>query len=526
MAKLIKPADFATAILQLRGKPLSFDGYEPFIDIYNLYPQALILKAGRQLGKSVSLAGSLITNSILISNFNSLLITPLAAQTSRFSTSYLDPYMNSPLIRKHFVDRSSRKNVLLKQFNNQSDIFLGYAADEASADRIRGVNADQILCDEVQDISNDALPILFETLAASEYDYRRLTGTAKTENNTLEWWWNKSNKLEWGWKCLHCNKYIVPYDLDTCLKILQGKDGPMCPHCHKESHNVTEGKWISFNPRITNVYGFHLPQIIFGARLKKWADIRNKVDNYTLTKLSNEVLGLASGLGGRIVTMRECIACCNPNKTAFDEIWPVDDRAISMIVIGVDWSVTGSQKSFTVITVMGYDHLGKCYVLHSEKLSGVDILEQVDRVKYLFRKFDAQAIGSDRGVGVLQGQLLQREFGPERVFLINYVSAKRPLRWDGQGQFFAADRTQCIDTVVMKIKIGRTKIEAPAWSLMAPFFEDVLVVFEEESLAGKRLYRHDEDKPDDFLHSLVFGNIAQMVLAGEYVYVDDPPTQN
>lgn len=38
MAKLIKPADFATAILQLRGKPLSFDGYEPFIDIYNLYP--------------------------------------------------------------------------------------------------------------------------------------------------------------------------------------------------------------------------------------------------------------------------------------------------------------------------------------------------------------------------------------------------------------------------------------------------------------------------------------------------------
>lgn len=524
MAKKIKPADFATAILQLRGRPLSFEGYEPFIDIYNLYPPTLVLKSGRQVGKSVSLAGSLITNSILISNFNSLLISPLAAQTSRFSTSYLDPYMNSPLIRKHFIDKSSRKNVLLKQFNNESNIFLGYASDESSADRIRGVNSDQVLCDEVQDISNDALPILFETLAASEYGYKRLTGTAKTENNTLEWWWGKSNKLEWGWPCLHCTKYIIPYDLETCLKILKGVDGPMCPHCNKESHNVTDGRWISFNSRVTDIYGFHLPQLIFGSRLRKWNDLRAKVENYTLNKLSNEVLGLASGLGGRIITMRECIACCNQNKTEFDKLRPVDDRAINMIVLGVDWSVTGAQKSYTVVTVMGYDFMGKCYVLYSEKLSGVDILEQVERVKILFRAFDAQAIGSDRGVGVLQGQLLQREFGPERVFMINYVTAKRPLRWDGQGQYFAADRTQCIDTIVMKLKIGKDKIETPAWSIMAPYYEDILVVFEEESLSGKRLYRHDEDKPDDFLHSLVFGNIARMVLSGEYVYVDDPPT--
>lgn len=145
--------------------------------------------------------------------------------------------------------------------------------------------------DECQDISNQAIPILFESLSASEHNYRRLTGTAKTDNNTLEWWWNKSNKLEWCWKCESCGKYIAPYDYDTCLLILSGKNGPACPHCKSERNNVVNGKWISFNPTIKNVYGYHLPQIIFGARLNKWQDIRDKVETYTPSKLANEVLG-------------------------------------------------------------------------------------------------------------------------------------------------------------------------------------------------------------------------------------------
>jgi len=327
---------------------------------------------------------------------------------------------------------------------------------------------------------------------------------------------------------MHCGKHIVPYDFDTCLKILQGVDGPACPSCGKVSPNVEDGSWVSFNPSVEHVYGFHLPQIIFGARLKKWRSIREKVETYTPTKLANEVLGLASGMGGRILTMRECIACCESQVTSFYKDRPVsiDGKGIGTVVIGVDWSVTGSQKSFTAISVIGYDVNGKMYLLHAEKLSGVDILDQVARVKHLYIHYQAQAIGSDRGVGVLQGQLLQREFGADRVFMINYVSAKRPLRWDGEGQYFAGDRTQSIDTIVMKIKIGKDKIATPAWSVMAPFFEDCLVMFEEESLVGKRLYRKDEDKTDDFMHSLVFGNIAQMVLCGEYVYVDDPPTNN
>jgi hypothetical protein len=47
--------------------------------------------------------------------------------------------------------------------------------------------------------------------------------------------------------------------------------------------------------------------------------------------------------------------CCDPNRKEWDQGWPRDERAIISVVMGVDWSVTASEESFTVITVLGYD---------------------------------------------------------------------------------------------------------------------------------------------------------------------------
>jgi hypothetical protein len=155
-------------------------------------------------------------------------------------------------------------------------------------------------------------------------------------------------------------------------------------------------------------------------------------------------------------------------------------------------------------------------------MQGIDILDQVEKVKMLFVKYDAQAIGSDKGCGVLQGQLLQKEFGYDKVFMVNYVTAKRPLRYDQEGIYFAADRTMAMDGIVMKIKIGRERFETPAWSVMATYYDDALAIFEEESQAGRRLYRHLDTTPDDWFHSIVFGDTAFKVLNGDYTYLDDP----
>ena len=157
---------------------------------------------------------------------------------------------------------------------------------------------------------------------------------------------------------------------------------------------------------------------------------------------------------------------------------------------------------------MGYDHVGKAYVLYSERMNGTDILEQVRRVEQLALIYGVQMIGSDRGVGVLQAGLLKKSLGEEKVVMVQYCAAKALLRYDSAGGFIAADRTQVMDLPILKIKLGQHKFETPCWETMLPFWKDALALYEEESLVGRRLYRKDNGVPDDWIHSVVFAHGA------------------
>lgn len=533
----VRPSELAKAILLLKGKPLDLEGYKPFELVYDSYPPQMMIKAGRQIGKSVSLGGSIVTNSIMRAFFNTLFISPLSGQTSRFSSTYLGPFMNSPVIKKHFVSATDKKDVFEKSFNNGSRVYLSYAETEQDADRVRGASADLILIDEAQDISQDALPILYETLSASEYSFKRITGTAKTENGTLENEWKKSNMCEWVVKCPKCNRHTIPSDFETCMKMVDNPLGPQCIHCGNVLDMKT-GRWVAAKPDVKRYYGFHMPQIIIPARTGlgtiekpgKWYEVRGKVfgsegsRGYSTQKIANEMFGLASGVGGRILSMKEAMACCNIVKNSFDTGFPIDSRNILVTVLGVDWSVSGGSKSYTVMSVLGYDYTGKCYLLYTQRLNGVEILAQVRRAEELFHQYKCSMIGADRGVGQLQAEIFKKHLGHTKVALVNYVAAKTHLRWDKLGLFYAADRTMNMDTMVLKAKMGIDRFETPCWSLMADMWQDALNVFEEVTNAGRRVYRKDEDLTDDWLHSIVFANVAFMVMKGEFVYNDEVPS--
>lgn len=521
---LIHPSKLAQAILTLKGKPLDLSDYKPFELVYDVAPPILTAICGRQIGKSVSLASSIISNSILRSYFSTLFVSPLAQQTSRFSSQYLEPFINSRIVKNHFVDSTSKKNVFLRTFTNQSSVTLGYAESESDADRIRGVAADAFYYDEIQDASLEAIPILEETLSASNFKFRRFTGTAKGEANTLTVLFKRSNMMEWVTKCTACGKYNIPNEFDACLKILtSNKDGPGCMHCGSLL-NMKQGQWVAAFPSIKKHIGVHIPQFCIPARSvgSNWEDLVSKATRYDTIKLSNEVFGLPVGSGGRPLSLKQVMAVCNPDRKEFDKKFPVGDpRNILYTVMGIDWSVTGassSTASYTVLSVIGFDFNGKAYLLYTQRLEGIDILEQVNRAIQVFHLYECSHIASDRGVGVLQGQLMKRALGDNRVSMINYVAAKTNLRFDKDGNYFAADRTLAIDTAVIRVKMGIDRIECPCWDIMDPFWQDALHVYEEESLTGRRLYRKDEDTTDDFLHSLVFAFLANMILKGEFVY--------
>lgn len=531
-------SQLAGALLELKGHPLRFDSYEPFRAIYDIDPDMMVFKAGRQIGKSVSLGGRLVSKSIALPYFNSLYIAPFQIQAKRFSNAYLDSFMDSPLVKKYFRSTGTSRNVYEKSFSNGSTIYLSYAQTESDADRIRGIMADLLTVDEVQDISFDALPPIFEILNASDHGFKVMAGTSKSVSNTLEQLWLRSNQLEWAMKCDHCNHWNIPGDYDSCIKICSRPEGPSCLRCGKII-DVNRGQWVSTRPSIKKIIGFHLPQLVIGANCtpKRWPRLYDKVVSvqegglYTPATLANEVFGLATDLSGKSLSMSEALKCCIDGWKQWPGIAlargePLDAISqailptIQTTVVGVDWSVTGSEKSYTVAVVLGYDYNGKCYLLESRKMQGIHILEQVANVCDIARRWNASMVASDRGVGVLQGQLMQKELGHDKVIMVQYVSAGKRLRWDSNGQFLAADRTQAIDNVMMKWRLGADRFSCPAWELTEGYWQDALSVFEEETMVGKRVYRHHPDEPDDWAHAVVFGNVGYQYLTGDFTYTE------
>ena len=73
--KVATSSQLAAALLELKGKPINFSDYKPFTKIYDIDPDLMVFKAGRQIGKSVSLGGRLVSKSIGKGYFNSVYVS-------------------------------------------------------------------------------------------------------------------------------------------------------------------------------------------------------------------------------------------------------------------------------------------------------------------------------------------------------------------------------------------------------------------------------------------------------------------
>ena len=530
----LKSTDLIRAILPIKGKPIDFQGYLPFKLIYDINPPSLVLSSARQVGKSLMLANRMLSRAILTPHSAALYVAPLAQQASRFSTMYLDPGLNSPIIKRHFKDSQSKKNVFEKSLSNQSLIFLGYAANSEGTDRLRGISisgpgpsGSTCYIDEIQDVQNDALGIIFETMSAAEYPTKVLTGTAKGEYSSLQRAFIRGSQCEWIVKCSFCAHYCIPSDIATCDRIVSNKEGPGCPHCGKVL-DMSTGEWMAGKPSEKDHISFHIPSFIMPIRNKasKWKELMEKVDTYPAAQLANEIYGLPGASGQHIISARECFLCSHPDIKEWYKEFP-ENKGILFTVVGVDWAVASSASAcHTVASVLGFDMNGKMYVLYSQKLDGMDVLDQVNRVIYLFRQYKCTAVGADRGVGVPQNALLSRHLGEDKVFSINYVTSKTLIRIDKQGGYFAADRTSAIDLLIFKAKAGRDFIETPCWEFSEQYWVDTLNLFEETTSTGRRIYVKDSDRYDDVAHSWVFGIIASQIVRGDFTEVDEAPRQD
>lgn len=490
-----KRSEYAERLIHLKGRPFSLKDYPFLRKPYDIKASEVLLKAGRQVAKSTTICNIMLTEMASIPYFQSFYVSPSILQTRRFSNQRFDPtIMGSPIIKRHFISRDTIRNVFEKSISNGSCVNFTHAYMEA--DSLRGISADRVTIDEVQDILWDAVPVIKETMAGSPYQWVMYAGTPKTFDNTIEKLWANSTKCVWLMICPACRHENIP-GMDNI--------GPSCLICSKcaKPLGVSAGEWVSLNPAAERI-GFHVPQII--RPNLNWANLHQKLKEYPEGKIYNEILGEPFDKGAKPITEQELIDC-SYNYTPASGKTP--EYGVSQVFAGIDWAC---ETGYSVVTIGGFDSEARFKVLFAKKYCQVDPRIVIDEVVRFCAVFNIEFIGADRGAGHTNNLLLSSKLISTKMVEFTYAATLREgIRWNKPGKCMIVDRTLAVDSTIHKLK--KKQVVFPSYdSFGVTFFPDILCVFTEYNDYLKKIeYKHSKDTPDDFLHSLTYALLVQSI---------------
>ncbi len=483
--------EFCETFVHLHGKRISFED-RPYLDtVYASGARNLVIRASRQTEKSTFIVNTLLFELVQRPNLQALLVTPRWDQASTLVRGRLIPALQqSPFLSRALLGKSKKSpQVTFMQFHNNSQLHVRAAF--RTGDAVRGISADLLLVDEVQDIAAGDLPVLQETLSHSRLGRTILCGTPKTIENQLQTAYSSSTANEWTLTCPGCGKYII---LDEfCI----GACGIVCRHC-LGALDVRSGRWIVRNPESTWGDGFWLNHCM--VPWLNFDEILNRQRGYDLAKFKNEVLGLSTTLGEHVVTRAELEACCNDWAMAQS----IDDfpaGARDHVIAGIDWG--GALKSRTVV-VLGW--MRPDFVFEIRKFScfraDEDTEQLLDSVAQLLREFRVCHIAADGGGSGhhLNRLLLDRLSPDKRMYAILYSATDQEPRDEGLLWKWTVNRTATIGSLFSRVK--KKMILFPRREECGHMLDEFACEIAVHDDVNRTIrYTHPDNLQDDALHA-------------------------
>jgi len=514
-------------------------------------PKKTLLKTGRQVSKSTSLASQGVLFSNCIPFFSTLYVTPLFEMIRRFSQNYVRPFIETSPVAKLFSGTSTINSVLQRSFKNHSQMMFSFAF--LDAERTRGIAADKNVIDEVQDIDKDFLPIIHETMSGSSWGIHQYAGTPKTLENTIEVLWGDSSQAEWMIKCPHagCRKWNIP-SLDHHLVDMIGpwhpdispkNPGIVCHSCRKPV-NPRTGRWVHrYRDLRWKFAGYHVPQIImpmhYGSQ-EKWEILTGKQagkGNTPIHVFFNEVCGESFDSGSRMVTVTDLKrAACLPWERDLEQAKQhINDYSYRFLAVdwggggGVRGSVhrQGNEKlyqSYTSLAVMGMRPNGKIDCLWGMRsLHPHEHIYECKIILGIMHHFKCSHIVHDyTGAGSRHETILvQSGFPYNRLVPVAYTG---PTRGDiitpkeatdlNPRAHFTCDKARSLGYTCQMIKSGNLRFFRydHRSSEDSGLLHDFLALVEEKSegMTGRDLYKivRDPALPDDFAQAVNIGTMA------------------
>lgn len=521
--KQLPRGDLLPHLFQIRGQPYRLDNYPQCYSFYpKNYPRDMIWMCGRQVGKSMNLSRSEVLDLVQIPYFQCLYVAPLQVQAQRYSQLYLKEAISTckpatvlqnddSMLSTSASNAPVVRSVGHQSFTNGAGIQLTYA--KTSPDRARGITADRIDFDEIQDQLINHLPIISESLSNSTWGCRRFTGTAKTTDNIIEYLWQKSSMAEWHMPC-ECGHWNVPNRDGGVLDMITAT-GPVCAKCRRPL-NIRRGEWVhEFQDRTDEFVGLHIPQIIVPAIVEdphRWSQLISKVTNLPPTVIYMELLGISSDEGVRLITQEDID---NASILGTHEELVKRAATYAYVVVGVDWGIA-EITSFTVASVVGITHQGELHVLYARRYVGMDMEDVIADIVKISRVYKASFIAPDFGVGFTNNQMLAKR--TQKVVQIQYVQQNKFLTFNELHGIprWTVDRNTALTLLFWNIKHGNilfpNKEESETYTrdLLSPYEQ----LLEQSSGITKKRFMRDPARPDDFTHAVCFAALVLYRLVG------------
>jgi hypothetical protein len=331
----------------------------------------------------------------------------------RMSANYVRSFIEESPVKHLLVDSTCNASVLQKSFLTNSTLFFSYAFLDVT--RTRGINADQLFIDEIHRYRRSFIPILRETMSASQYKLEVHTGTPKTFDGPLEKSWKASSMAEWVIKCQACGHENIPsleHDLDAMIgpdlverEISEAYPGVVCAKCSRPVYPRT-GRWIHRRPELRHDYvGYHVPQCILPmhyADPDAWTLLlakRRGMGNMPQNVYYNECCGESFDTGAKLITQTDLMraSCLHPNR--YDVAVKKIRDGYKRRILAVDWGSGGKEEiSFTTAALLGLRANGVIDVIFGwRSLTPHDHLGEAAKLLKMFVDFKCDQIVHDYG---------------------------------------------------------------------------------------------------------------------------------
>lgn len=427
-------------MLRLEGKPYTLKDRFMFSPLFNLkIPQSLVIKAGRQVSKTTSIAAQGVIYAAIHPFFKILYVAPLKVMIERLSAAYINPFVETSPLRHVLFCGSRSGSIYRKVFRNGSIMHFGYAYLRPT--QIRGISADMLFLDEIADLDPDHVPVIQSTTDASTWAVTEYAGTPRTTDNFMEYVWEQSSGAEWFIKCKSCGFWNIP-SLDYHITKMISEDwenvskenpGVICAECQKPI-NPREGQWVHRYPnRKADFAGYHIPQIIVPIHYenpRKWKILVRRMKSDPFPIFANEILGESYDAGQRLVTKQDLIQAAILHENRID-LARQKRKNYVRLVISVDWGGRGDKMlSTTAVAVMGLLPNGTIDVIYGERLPLTNThKEDADRVLMLYHLFNPDRIVHDfNGLGMANETFLVQSGIPmNKIVAISYERSGGPI---------------------------------------------------------------------------------------------------